>query len=58
MLHTPVLTAEVLAILQPEKGGFFIDATTGTGGHSLAMLATPEVRLLCLDRDRRSLRDL
>ncbi|MFH2069334.1 MAG: 16S rRNA (cytosine(1402)-N(4))-methyltransferase RsmH [Candidatus Omnitrophota bacterium] len=57
MLHTPVLTAEVLDILQPEKGGLFIDATTGTAGHSLAMLsaAKGELRLLCLDRDGSSL---
>ena len=59
MLHIPVLTAEVLAILQPEKGGFFIDATTGTAGHSLAMLAASksEVKLLCLDRDQSSLEE-
>ncbi len=57
MLHTPVLTAEVLGILQPEKGGFFIDATTGTAGHSLAILTASEgkARVLCLDRDESSL---
>jgi 16S rRNA (cytosine1402-N4)-methyltransferase len=59
VLHLPVLTAEVLAILQPEKGGLFIDATTGTAGHSLAMLSASkgEVSLFCLDRDRYSLEE-
>ena len=59
LLHIPVLTAEVLVILQPEKGGFFIDATTGTAGHSLAMLAASKggVKLLCLDRDQSSLEE-
>ena len=59
MLHIPVLTAEALAILQPEKGGFFIDATTGTAGHSLAMLeaSNDAVKLLCLDRDQSSLEE-
>ncbi len=57
LLHTPVLTAEVLEILQTEKGGLFIDATTGTAGHSLAILTVSkgEARVLCLDRDGSSL---
>ncbi|MCX5643003.1 MAG: 16S rRNA (cytosine(1402)-N(4))-methyltransferase RsmH [Candidatus Omnitrophica bacterium] len=59
MLHIPVLTAEVLEILQPGKGGLFIDATTGTAGHSLAMLtaARAAIKLFCLDRDRYSLEE-
>lgn len=59
VLHIPVLTAEVLAILQPGKGGFFIDATTGTAGHSLAMLTASKgkIKLLCLDRDQSSLQE-
>lgn len=57
MLHTPVLVKEVLDALQPERGGVFVDATTGTGGHSQAILqrGTKETRLICLDQDNCSL---
>ncbi|MFH0795627.1 MAG: 16S rRNA (cytosine(1402)-N(4))-methyltransferase RsmH [Candidatus Omnitrophota bacterium] len=57
MLHTPVLTAKVLEFLQPERGGVFVDATTGTGGHSLALLerVSGKIRLISLDQDSQSL---
>jgi 16S rRNA (cytosine1402-N4)-methyltransferase len=39
-------------LLAPERGGFFVDATAGAGGHSAALLERgPEIRLLALDRD-------
>ena len=38
MLHEPVMTREVLAFLQPEKGGVFVDCTVGMGGHARALL--------------------
>ena len=39
-------------MLRPERGGFFVDATLGAGGHAEALLARgPEIRLLGIDRD-------
>ena len=39
-------------MLRPERGGFFVDATLGAGGHAEALLARgPRLRLLGLDRD-------
>ena len=50
-LHEPVMTAEVLRLLEPQRGGLFVDCTTGLGGHSLALLEAGATRLLGLDRD-------
>jgi 16S rRNA (cytosine1402-N4)-methyltransferase len=50
--HVPVLLDEVVALLKPERGGFFVDATLGAGGHAEALLERgPRIRLLGLDRD-------
>ncbi len=43
---------EVVEWLAPERGGFFVDATLGAGGHAEALLARGGgVRLLGIDRD-------
>jgi len=55
MLHEPVMTAEVIGYLRPERGGLFLDCTVGTGGHARALLEHGARRLLGLDRDRDAL---
>jgi 16S rRNA (cytosine1402-N4)-methyltransferase len=51
-----VLLQETLESLAPERGGLFVDATLGLGGHSEAILeATTETRVIGLDRDREAL---
>ena len=55
--HRPVLPHEAMFYLAPERGGLFIDATLGMGGHSeLILEASPQARVLGLDRDREALR--
>jgi len=56
MLHEPVMTREVIAFLQPEKGGIFVDCTVGMGGHALALLEAGATKVIGLDRDPAALR--
>ena len=50
--HTPVMVQECLSYLNLRAGHIYVDATTGGGGHSLAMLnAQPEIKLYCFDQD-------
>jgi 16S rRNA (cytosine1402-N4)-methyltransferase len=49
--HVPVLTADVLRQLRPERGGLFVDCTVGLGGHSRALLESGATRVIGLDRD-------
>ena len=53
--HAPVLTAEVLQYLRPERGGLFVDCTVGLGGHSRALLEAGATRVVGLDRDLQAL---
>ena len=47
-----MLLEEIVAVLAPERGGFYVDATVGAGGHAEALLERgPEIRLFGLDRD-------
>lgn len=55
-IHAPVLLEEVVTALRPERGGVFVDATLGPGGHAEALLsASPAVRLVGIDRDPEAL---
>jgi 16S rRNA (cytosine1402-N4)-methyltransferase len=49
--HEPVMVAEVLDLLQPSRGGLFVDCTAGLGGHARAVLDAGATRLIGLDRD-------
>ena len=53
--HVPVLVDEVRALLQPERGGTFVDCTVGLGGHAQALLEAGATRVLGLDRDTQAL---
>jgi 16S rRNA (cytosine1402-N4)-methyltransferase len=54
--HEPVLLGETLALLEPARGGLFVDCTVGLGGHALALLDGGATRLLGMDRDTDALR--
>src|SRR5689334_9514844 len=51
-VHQPVMPVEVLAVLNAGKGGLFIDATLGLGGHTeLILRSSPQSRVIGIDRD-------
>jgi 16S rRNA (cytosine1402-N4)-methyltransferase len=52
-VHVPALLDEVIAGLQPQRGGDFVDCTVGLGGHAAAILEkiSPLGRLLGIDAD-------
>ena len=56
--HVPIMVDEVMDLLQPRRGGLFVDGTLGGGGHSEAILkALPASgRLIGIDRDETALR--
>lgn len=49
--HVPVLVSETMTLLEPARGGLFVDCTVGLGGHSRALLEAGATRVLGLDRD-------
>ena len=55
--HISVLLAECMDVLDPARGGIYVDCTAGGGGHSLeiAKLLPGGSRLICLDRDDEAL---
>lgn len=55
--HQPVLYHEIIHALEPQRGGYYIDATVGAGGHAWGILenSSPDGRLLGLDVDSHAL---
>jgi 16S rRNA (cytosine1402-N4)-methyltransferase len=53
--HVPVMTAEVLQFLAPERGGVMVDCTVGLGGHAQAMLEAGATRVIGIDRDQEAI---
>jgi len=53
--HVPVMTAEALQFLAPERGGVFVDCTLGLGGHTKAMLEAGATRVIGIDRDQEAI---
>ena len=55
--HRPVLLQETIQWLAPERGGLYVDATLGLGGHSeLILESSPEAEVIGFDRDGAALR--
>ena len=51
-VHISVLQKELIAGLNIQSGGHYLDATVGGGGHSnLILQAAPDVKLTAIDRD-------
>jgi 16S rRNA (cytosine1402-N4)-methyltransferase len=54
--HEPVMVAEVLRYLRPDRGGLYFDGTLGGGGHSAAILeASTTARVIGVDQDAEAL---
>jgi 16S rRNA (cytosine1402-N4)-methyltransferase len=55
--HVPVLLKEAIDFLAVQRGGTYIDATLGLGGHSLAIarLLGPQGHLITFDKDTHAL---
>ena len=49
--HHPVMSREVVTLLEPGRGGLFVDCTVGGGGHARLLLEAGASRVLGLDRD-------
>ena len=56
-LHRPAMVEQVLDYLSPPAGGRALDATVGTGGHSIAIarLLGADGLLVAMDRDEKAL---
>ena len=51
-LHRPVMLEEVISLLEPQRGGLFVDATLGLGGHTEAILGrSAGTNVIGIDQD-------
>ena len=58
IFHTPVMAEKCISYLNLRAGKIYVDATTGGGGHSLAMLKSePSIRLYCFDQDMEAIEE-
>lgn len=59
-MHIPVLQKEVIEYFEPKQNENFIDATVGSGGHSLAILEKngPEGKVLGIDQDFEQIKNI
>src|SRR5262245_31301950 len=53
--HAPVLVAEAVSILAPQRDGVYVDGTVGLGGHTAALIAAGAGRVIGIDRDTRAI---
>lgn len=54
--HIPVLINEVINGLNIKKGGMYVDATLGGGGHTHAMFQKePDIRVIAFDHDKEAI---
>lgn len=56
-MHRPVLYQEIIHALSPQRGGHYVDATLGAGGHAWGILeaSAPDGLLLGMDVDPQAL---
>ena len=50
--HIPVLGRRAVDFLAVRDGGIYVDGTFGAGGHSRAILAAADCRVIGIDRDQ------
>ena len=52
-MHTSVLLQEIVNILDPKPGQYFVDGTANGGGHTfaLAQKISPDGKILAIDKD-------
>ena len=54
--HQPVMTAEILALLEDLNPSLVVDATAGTGGHAAMVLEHTAACVIAIDRDESALK--
>ena len=54
-IHAPVLPTETVELLNAARGGVFVDATLGLGGHSELILQSSKVRVIGIDQDEETI---